>query len=159
MKTTSIKSILFIVGLVLVSKLNFGQTPYIAPRLTYFKPDSIMSDSMYFSQNVKVKCDYCPGGFEYKFGNIIKSYSYGESTHSNYNEALTLAYRELTLYAKLTVDDHINSNYFDVGDCKEKFSLVTKKTIIELLDNGLYHVVIWGRYEITSGGFLELKDK
>jgi hypothetical protein len=150
MKTTLIKSILFTVGLIFLSKLIFGQTPYIAPRAHYFKPDSIMSDSMYFSQNVKVKCDYCPGGFEYKFGNIIKSYTYGESTHSNYNEALLLAHKELTLYAKLTADNHINSNYFDVGDCKEKYNLVTKKTTIELLDNGLYHVVIWGRYEISK---------
>jgi len=159
MKTTSIKSILFIVGLILLSKLNFGQTGYIEPRFNYIKPDSIMSDSMYESHDLKVKCDYCPGGYEYKFRNKIKAYSYGESTHSNYNEALTLAYRELTLYAKLTVDDHIYSNYFNPADCKEKFTLVTKKTIIELLDNGLYHVVLWGRYEITSGGFLEFKDK
>jgi len=159
MKTTSIKSILFIVGLILLSKLNFGQTGYIKPRFNYIKPDSIMSDSMFFSHDLKVKCDYCPGGFEYKFRNMIKSYSYGESTHSNYNEALTLAYRELTLYAKLTVDAHISMNYFEITDCKEKFTLVTKKTTIELLDNGLYHVVIWGRYEITSGGFLEFKDK
>ena len=150
MKTTSIKSILFIVGLILVSKFIFGQTEYIAPRLPYFKPDSIMSDSMFFSHNEKVKCNYCPGGFEYRFGNIIKSYSYGESTHPNYNEALLLAHKELILYAKLTVDAHINSNYFDVGDCKEKYNLVTKKTTIELLDNGLYHVVIWGRYEISK---------
>ena len=159
MKTTSIKSILFIVGLILLSKLNFGQYKYLSHSLYYIKPDSIMSDSMYYSRNLKVKCSYCLGGFEYQHGNMIKSYSYGESTHSNYNEALTLAYRELTLYAKLTVDGHIYSNYFNPADCKEKFTLVTKKTIIELLDNGLYHVVLWGRYEITSGGFVAFKDK
>ena len=150
MKTTSIKSILFIVGLILLSKLNFGQYKYLSHSLYYIKPDSIMSDSMYYSRNLKVKCSYCLGGFEYQHGNMIKSYSYGESTHSNYNEALTLAYRELTAYAKVVIDDHIRMNYFEITDCKEKFTLVTKKTTIELLDDGKYHVVLWGRYEISK---------
>ena len=144
MKTISIKSILFIVGLILLYKLNFGQSISKLSHLdTFIKPDSVIDFGLLIQSPKRV----------------LEAYSFGESTHSNYNDALLLAQKNLTYYAQGMVDTYIGLSYFDIADCHDKFILKVKKTIIDLLDDGLYHVVMWGRYEITSGGFLEFKDK
>lgn len=143
----SIPFIFLVVNFILMSNSNFAQK-YSSDHhkwckldqyKQYMEPDSLMSDSFFYARDEKSP----------NFKNILKAYSFGESIHSNYNTALLLAHKELTYFSQGIVDMKLAMNMSPETQ-NQKFNLIVKKTIIELLDDGKYHVVLWGRYEVVE---------
>ena len=134
----SIPFIFLLVYFILISNSNFAQKYSPDHHWFYTKPDSIMSDSMFFSRDTVTQ----------HFENVLKTYTFGESIHSNYNTALLLAHKELSEWSQELVNIHLELNESTPEIQRQKFNLIVKKTIIELLDDGKYHVVLWGKYEV-----------